>query len=63
MPFYDADYTELDELDEDFDDPEFLEDEPPYDGPRCAGCGCSEDDPCEGGCVWASANLCSRCIR
>ncbi len=32
------------------------------DGAICLGCGCSERDPCAGGCVWASANLCSRCV-
>lgn len=29
----------------------------------CAGCGCSESRACEGGCVWATATLCSRCVR
>jgi hypothetical protein len=29
----------------------------------CAGCGCSESRCCEGGCVWATENLCSRCYR
>jgi hypothetical protein len=30
----------------------------------CARCGCSDDDPCPGGCLWAnsSATLCSRCV-
>ncbi|GEM_PF-3115249 len=28
----------------------------------CASCGCSETQPCEGGCVWATPNLCSRCV-
>ncbi len=30
----------------------------------CSVCGCSEDDPCPGGCIWAngSATLCSRCV-
>lgn len=67
-PFYNPDDVDLDEeddfledldgedgLDNDLD--EDLEDE----GPRCVQCGCTEDDPCEGGCVWASATLCSRC--
>lgn len=29
----------------------------------CRGCGCSQWDPCanEGGCRWASADLCTRC--
>ncbi len=28
----------------------------------CAGCGCSESRACPGGCVWATATLCSRCV-
>ena len=28
----------------------------------CDGCGCSVLNPCPGGCVWASENLCSRCV-
>lgn len=28
----------------------------------CARCGCSESRPCPGGCLWATALLCSRCI-
>jgi hypothetical protein len=28
----------------------------------CAGCGCSETRACEGGCVWATETLCSRCV-
>ena len=28
----------------------------------CAGCGCSESRSCEGGCLWATSNLCSRCL-
>jgi len=28
----------------------------------CAGCGCSETRACSGGCVWATAALCSRCV-
>ncbi len=28
----------------------------------CAGCGCSDSRPCAGGCVWATATLCSRCV-
>lgn len=29
----------------------------------CIGCGCTDEQACEGGCVWATpaANLCSRC--
>jgi hypothetical protein len=30
----------------------------------CRRCGCSDAHPCDGGgCVWASADLCSRCVR
>jgi hypothetical protein len=28
----------------------------------CACCGCSESRACPGGCVWATDNLCSRCV-
>lgn len=28
---------------------------------QCEKCGCSEDRPCEGGCLWATETLCSRC--
>lgn len=28
----------------------------------CASCGCSDSKSCSGGCVWATAALCSRCI-
>lgn len=27
----------------------------------CRGCGCSDSHACEGGCVWATSDLCSRC--
>ena len=29
----------------------------------CSGCGCTDDNACEGGCIWANgeATLCSRC--
>jgi hypothetical protein len=30
---------------------------------RCRVCGCSEFDVCPGGCVWATMDLCSRCVR
>ena len=30
---------------------------------RCRDCGCSESRACDGGCVWATPNLCSRCAR
>jgi len=31
----------------------------------CRSCGCTEDDACPGGCIWANAEatLCSRCSR
>ena len=29
----------------------------------CRCCGCSASDPCPGGCVWATPELCSRCAR
>lgn len=31
----------------------------------CSVCGCTEDSPCPGGCIWANAQatLCSRCAR
>ncbi len=51
----DDDY-ELDSVPEE-DDQEY--DEAPM---VCLGCGCSEDNPCEGGCVWATPDLCSRCV-
>lgn len=28
----------------------------------CVACGCSESRACPGGCVWATASLCSRCL-
>ena len=40
---------------------ELLDEEDVYHGPRCLGCGGSEEDPCEGGCIWATQDLCSRC--
>jgi hypothetical protein len=33
--------------------------------PRCRRCGCSESEPCEGGCWWVEGEVppvCSRCI-
>jgi phage N-6-adenine-methyltransferase len=27
----------------------------------CRECGCTDDEACEGGCVWVEADLCSRC--
>lgn len=31
-------------------------------GPACRVCGCSEFDPCEGGCGWADPTLCTECV-
>lgn len=28
----------------------------------CFACGCSETRACSGGCLWATATLCSRCV-
>ena len=32
---------------------------------QCQACGCTDEEACPGGCVWAnaSATLCSRCAR
>ncbi|HEY2512544.1 MAG TPA: hypothetical protein VGI39_16870 [Polyangiaceae bacterium] len=30
-------------------------------GPVCVGCGCDDLNACPGGCIWATANLCSQC--
>ena len=30
-------------------------------GPVCTGCGCSQDDACEGGCAWATETICTAC--
>lgn len=55
-PFFDDD--------DEFDPAEFIAaDEDPLGGAFCQGCGCSEFEPCEGGCVWATPTLCSRCVR
>jgi hypothetical protein len=34
-------------------------------GGVCRVCGCTEDDPCPGGCIWATpdCDLCSQCAR
>jgi hypothetical protein len=29
---------------------------------QCVVCGCTELSPCAGGCIWATENLCSRCV-
>ena len=48
------------DLDDDDDEPEDLTG---ADGPVCSLCGCSEDNACEGGCIWARSKpwVCSRC--
>ncbi len=28
----------------------------------CRVCGCSNEDPCEGGCYWVEEDLCSACV-
>ena len=28
---------------------------------QCRGCGCTDDEPCAGGCFWVAADLCSTC--
>lgn len=28
----------------------------------CRGCGCTEDEACEGGCSWVDPDLCSSCV-
>lgn len=30
--------------------------------PVCRKCGCTEYDPCPGGCTWVSDDLCSACV-
>jgi hypothetical protein len=47
---------------DDFGDPEQEDFAEADDGPRCRVCGCSDDNACEGGCVWATPDLCSRCV-
>jgi hypothetical protein len=57
----DLDYEYVEGLVEEDDD---YEPDPDDDlGPFCAECGCSQLKPCEGGCVWATPALCSRCAR
>lgn len=31
-------------------------------GPSCRVCDCTQERACEGGCIWAEADLCSRCV-
>ena len=53
-----------DEFPEDlvFDDDDAPETFSPGGVAVCQACGCSEVDPCPGGCVWATPELCSRCV-
>ncbi|HEX7128289.1 MAG TPA: hypothetical protein VF406_21260 [Thermodesulfobacteriota bacterium] len=30
--------------------------------PACRRCGCTSANACPGGCVWATPDLCSRCV-
>ncbi len=32
------------------------------DVPRCQACGCTDFEACPGGCIWATPDLCSRCV-
>jgi hypothetical protein len=54
------------ESDPDFFGSPFLPDAADFavDG-QCRICGCTELEPCPGGCIWANsdATLCSRCAR
>lgn len=58
MSFVDLHY--FDEFDATVDEDE---DADVPDMPRCRVCGCTDDFACEGGCIWAEADLCSRCAR
>lgn len=53
-----------DEFDPDDEDDDFLEDGEDEDDEElaCVGCGCTDAHPCEGGCIWATPTLCSRCV-
>ena len=28
----------------------------------CRECGCTDDNPCDGGCSWAGPDICSNCV-
>lgn len=46
-----------------YDSPrQHTEDEVMADDGFCHGCGCTEDEPCEGGCYWVEPGLCSTCV-
>jgi hypothetical protein len=32
------------------------------DAASCSRCGCTHEEACPGGCVWAQSDLCSRCV-
>jgi len=48
----------IDLVDKSEPDPDPDDEDP---GPFCLGCGCSQLRACPGGCIWATATLCSRC--
>lgn len=58
-PFRGSD--ELDELAE-VEDLGLGDEDLDADAPTCRECGCSQLDPCPGGCIWAEPDLCSRCV-
>ena len=31
-------------------------------GMTCRECGCTDDNPCDGGCSWVEEDLCSNCV-
>lgn len=33
------------------------------DVPRCRVCGCTDEEACPGGCIWAAPDLCSKCAN
>lgn len=39
-----------------------LDDTPKFSVRTCHVCGCTDMHACEGGCCWANANTCSRCV-
>jgi hypothetical protein len=43
-------------------DPEAETEPSPLEEPACVRCGCTYTSPCPGGCVWATEDLCSRCV-
>jgi len=55
-------YEDLSEVEDD-EKGSGLDPEPDDESPQCLSCGCTDDNACEGGCVWATPTLCSRCVR